>query len=79
MNDFNHRVVESLDYLNKVLAGIFISLAVFKFFDMVLDNLLGAFIESLTMIGVGIMTCGFLSLLILIDSKLSKILERLGR
>lgn len=77
MSDFNIKVVESLDYLNKVLAGIFVSLALLKFFDLVMDNLLGAVIESLTIFGVGILTCGYIAVMININNNLAAIREKI--
>ena len=76
MSNFNLRLVESLDYLNKFLAGIFIALAVFKFFDLVFDNMLGAVIESLTIMGVGILTCGYIAVMININNNLVAIRDQ---
>lgn len=77
MNNFNHKLVESLDVLNKVLAGIFSVMAVLKFFSTVDDSFVGAVFETLTIIGAGILTCGYIALMLNINLMLERIGETL--
>ena len=73
MYNFNNRLVESLDFLNKVLAVIFAIMAVIKFVDTVGDSLLGGIFETLTVVGVGILTCGYIALMLNINRLLEEI------
>lgn len=79
MGKFNTTIVESLDHLNKVLAGIFAFLAIFKFVDLLTENFLGAVFESLTIIGVGILTCGYIALMININNNLEALRNKLEK
>lgn len=79
MGKFNSKIVESLDFLNKVLAGIFVFLAIFKLVDLVTENFLGAVFECLTIIGVGILTCGYIALMININNNLESIRNKLEK
>lgn len=74
MGKFNSKIVESLDFLNKLLAGIFIGLAMIKFFDLLLDyQFIPAIFESLTILGLGILTCGYIALMINMNNNLEEI------
>jgi hypothetical protein len=73
MSKFNIFIVESLDLLNKILAGIFLSLSVFKFIDLMSENFIGALFESVTIIGAGILTCGYIALMININNNVEAI------
>lgn len=77
MSKFNTWLVESLDLLNKILAGIFLALGTFKFIDTVADNLIGAVFESLTIVGVGILTCGYIALMININNNVEAIRNKI--
>ena len=79
MGKFNIQIVESLDFLNKVLAGIFVFLAIFKFVDLIEDNFLGAVFEFLTIVGVGILTCGYIALMININKNVEAIRNKLEK
>lgn len=79
MGKFNTQIVESLDFLNKVLVGIFAFLAIFKFIDLISDNFFGAFFECLTIIGVGILTCGYIALMININNNLESLRNKLEK
>lgn len=79
MGKFNSKIVESLDFLNKVLAGIFVFLAIFKLLDLVTENFLGAIFECLTIIGVGILTCGYIALMININNNVETIRNKLEK
>lgn len=78
MSNFNAKVVESLDYLNKFLAGLFVALSLLKFFDLGREDLLGAIVESTTIFGVGILTCGYIAVMININNNLAAIREKLS-
>jgi hypothetical protein len=79
LGKFNTKLVDSLDFLNKVLAGIFIFLAGFKLIDLITENVLGAVFESLTIIGVGILTCGYIALMLNINTNVEEIRNKMGR
>jgi hypothetical protein len=79
LGKFNIQIVESLDFLNKVLAGIFVFLAIFKFVDLIEDNFLGAVFEFLTIVGVGILTCGYIALMININNNVEAIRNKLEK
>lgn len=76
MSKFNTWLVESLDLLNRLLAGIFLGLSAFKFFDTVSDNFFGAVFESLTIVGVGILTCGYIALMININNNVEALANK---
>lgn len=73
MGKFNEKLVDSLDLLNHVLAVIFAGLAIFKFVELVGDNFIGAIFESVTIVGVGILTCGYIALMLNINNLLTEI------
>ncbi len=73
MSNLNTKLVESLDLLNHVLAFIFVALSIYRFFDIVGDNFFGALLESITVLGVGILTCGYIALMININNLLVEI------
>lgn len=76
MGQFNTRLVESLDFLNKVLAVIFSLMAMVRFFELAGDNFLGALFESLTVVGVGVLTCGYIALMLNINNLLQDIRDK---
>jgi|SanBayMetagenome_1026888.scaffolds.fasta_scaffold11192_1 hypothetical protein len=79
MTFFNSKLVESLDLLNHILAVIFVGLAIFRFTDIVVDNFVGAILETLTVLGVGVLTCGYIALMININNTLESIKAKLGK
>lgn len=79
MGHFNTKLVESLDFLNKVLAVIFASMAVFKFYDLFTESILNAAYESMMVIGVGILTCGYIAVVININTNVEKIHKLLDK
>lgn len=79
MGNLNTKLVDSLDLLNHILAIIFAILAVVRFVDVVGDNILGAILESLTVVGVGVLTCGYIALMININKNLDAIRNRLEK
>lgn len=79
MKNFNKTLIEYLDRLNHVLAVVFALLMLTRFFELVGTDIIGAFLESLSVLGVGIMTCGFIALLCSINQTLNEISSKLGR
>lgn len=77
MGKFNTKLVESLDILNKVLAVIFFILALVRFKDTISYGIVGAFLETLTVVGVGVLTCGYLALMLNINQTLEKIKDKM--
>lgn len=73
MGQFNTKLVESLDFLNKIIALIFVVLAAYKFWDLVNDSIINALFESLTIMGAGILTCGYIALMLNINNLLTEI------
>lgn len=73
MSNFNAKLVESLDLLNHILAAVFFFLAIFRFVDMLPDNFLGGLFDALSIIGLGILTCGYIALMININNLLRDI------
>lgn len=80
MDTFNSRLVAYLDNLNRFLAGVFAAIALFKFVDLLLDNnILGAIFETLSIVGLGVLTCGYIALMLNIANTLCEIRDRLKR
>lgn len=73
MGQFNTKLVESLDFLNKVLAVIFTIMAAVRFFELIGDNFLGAIFETLTVVGIGVLTCGYIALMLNMNNLLQEI------
>lgn len=76
MGQFNSKLVESLDWLNKILALVFLSMAAFRFWDMLEANALAAVFETLAVLGAGILTCGYIAIMLNINSILTQLLEQ---
>lgn len=76
MGQFNTKLVESLDFLNKIIALIFVILAVYKLYDLLGDGIINALFESLTILGAGVLTCGYIALMLNINNLLTEINER---
>lgn len=76
MSNFNKTLVQYLDFLNKILAGIFIAVAALKFGELILEyNFIGAILETLSVLGIGTLTCGYIALMININRVLEEIRE----
>lgn len=73
MSNFNTKLVEYLDHFNHGLAFIFVILGIFRFIELAGDNILTALFELLTMLGVGVLTCGYIALMININNLLTQI------
>jgi len=76
MGKFNTKLVDSLDVLNKVLAVIFMLMAAAKFVEIVPDNFLGAVFESLAVIGIGVLTCGYIAVMININTNIETLMNK---
>ena len=75
---FNRQIVDSLDVLNKVLAGIFIVIAIGTFITTVLEGqLIGAILSTMMVIGVGIVTCGYTALLLNINNNIQSVRDQI--
>jgi hypothetical protein len=77
MGRFNRKLVESLDILNKCLAVIFAILAGVRFWDTLPGGIVGSMLETLTVVGVGILTCGYLALMLSINQTLEEIKSKI--
>ena len=78
MGKFNTTLVEYLDVLNKVIAGVFIGVAILKFIDLSSEyNFLAAVLESVSVLGVGVLTCGYIALMININKNVEAIRNKL--
>ena len=77
MGKFNTRLVESLDILNKFLAVIFTLLAIVRFKDTLPEGIVGAILETTTVVSLGILTCGYLALMLNINQTLQEIRNKL--
>ena len=76
MGKFNTKLVGSLDVLNKILAFIFVILAIVRFNDTVSGDLLGSIFETLSVIGVGILSTGYIALMLNINQVLGEIRDQ---
>ena len=80
MDAFNGKLVEYLDVLNKFLAGVFAAVALFKCIDLLLDfNFMGAIFETLSIIGLGVLTCGYIALMLNINNTLENIRDKMNK
>ena len=80
MDRFNSKLVEYLAILNRFLAGIFVGAALFKFIDLLLDNsIFAAIFEALSVLGLGLLTCGYIALMLHIAKLLTEIRDRLQK
>jgi hypothetical protein len=74
MGKFNSTLVAYLDVLNKVIAGVFVGVAVFKFIDLISEyNFVAAVLESISVLGIGVLTCGYIALMLNINVVLEQI------
>lgn len=73
---FNSRLVDSLDQLNKILAVIFAILTVYRFLEMVDDSFVTALFEACTVLVVGVLTCGYIALMINIKDLLQDLVDK---
>jgi hypothetical protein len=73
MGKFNATLVEYLERVNIVLAITFSFLSVVRFIEIFPEDQIGAFLEFFSVVGVGILTCGFIAVLCNINDSLSEI------
>ena len=79
MGRFNTKLVDYLDVLNKVLALIFTLMAVAKFIEVVPVNFIGAIFECLAVFGVGVLTCGYIAVMININTNIEKLVNNIKK
>lgn len=78
--NLSEKLIEYLDVLNHFLAAIFATLTALKFIDLMLDlHVIQAIFESLTIAGIGILTCGYIAIMISVHNHLVAIRNRLEK
>lgn len=77
LTNFNSKLVDSLDHLNKILAAIFLVMAAWRFIEMVGDSPVSAVFEVVSIIGIGVLTCGYIALMLNIRETLQSIANKL--
>lgn len=78
MNRFNTRLVESLDFINKILAGFFLVVAVLAFVEVAGDSLVGGVLAFVTAITTGIITCGYIALMLNINKNVQAMRDKIA-
>lgn len=78
MNRFNTRLVESLDFINKILAGFFVAVAVLAFVEVAGDSFVGGLLAFLTAITTGIITCGYIALMLNINKNVQVMRDKIA-
>jgi uncharacterized membrane protein YjjP (DUF1212 family) len=78
MNAFNRRLVESLDVINKILAGFFVAVAALAFIEVAGDSIVGGLLAFLTAITTGIITCGYIALMININKNVQAMRDKIA-
>jgi hypothetical protein len=78
MNAFNRRLVESLDVINKILAGFFLAVAVLALIEVAGESVIGGLLAFLTAITTGIITCGYIALMININKNVQAMRDRIA-
>jgi hypothetical protein len=78
MNAFNRRLVESLDVINKILAGFFLAVAVLALIEVASESIVGGLLAFLTAITTGIITCGYIALMININKNVQAMRDRIA-
>jgi hypothetical protein len=73
MGKFNTTLVEYLERLNIILATIFALLSVVRFIEIFPEDQLGAILEFFSVVGIGVLTCGFIAVLCNINDSLMEI------
>lgn len=70
MKNFNQKLVESLDVINKVMAGFFAFVTVVTLFVGMFINFGMAIISACSVMVTGVLVCGTLALLININNNI---------
>jgi hypothetical protein len=78
MQNFNTRIVDSLDVINKVLAGFFVAVAILAFIEVAGDSIIGGLLAFLTAITTGIITCGYIALMLNINDNLQVLRDKVA-
>ncbi len=78
MNAFNKRLVESLDVINKILAGFFLAVAVLALIEVAGESVVGGLLAFLTAITTGIITCGYIALMININKNVQAMRDKIA-
>lgn len=78
MGNFNNRVVDSLDLINRVLAGVFVVVAILAFVEVAGENFIGGLLAFLTAITTGIITCGYIALMLNINDNLQVLRDKIA-
>jgi|688.fasta_scaffold705622_3 hypothetical protein len=78
MNAFNKRLVESLDVINKILAGFFLAVAVLALIEVAGESVIGGLLAFLTAITTGIITCGYIALMININKNVQAMRDKIA-
>jgi hypothetical protein len=73
MSNFNTKLVEYLDLLNHFLAVVFVLMSLFRFVDTVGISFFGALFEALSVLCIGVLTCGYIAIMININNLLQDI------
>ena len=78
MNAFYKRLVESLDVINKILAGFFLAVAVLALIEVAGESVIGGLLAFLTAITTGIITCGYIALMININKNVQAMRDKIA-
>ena len=78
MGNFNSRIVGSLDLINRVLAGFFVVVAILAFVEVAGDSFVGGVLAFLTAITTGIITCGYIALMLNVNDNLQVLRDRIA-
>ena len=78
MGSFNSRIVDSLDLINRVLAGFFVAVAVLAFIEVAGESVIGGLLAFLTAITTGIITCGYIALMLNINDNLQVLRDKIA-
>lgn len=78
MGNFNNRVVDSLDLINRVLAGVFVVVAILAFVEVAGESFVGGLLAFLTAITTGIITCGYIALMLNINDNLQVLRDKIA-
>ena len=78
MGNFNNRVVDSLDLINRILAGFFVVVAVLAFIEVAGESFVGGLLAFVTAITTGIITCGYIALMLNINDNLQVLRDKIA-
>lgn len=78
MGNFNSRIVDSLDLINRILAGFFVVVAVLAFIEVAGESFVGGLLAFVTAITTGIITCGYIALMLNINDNLQVLRDKVA-